>query len=66
MLTLTEQEVVEITRRARPSAQARVLKEAGIPFRLIAGRPVVAREALLETLTGGRHTVGPQLRLRRA
>lgn len=64
-LTLTEQELQDITRKVRPSAQARVLSEAGIPFRMIAGRPMVARAALIETLTGGRHTTGPQLRLRR-
>lgn len=31
-LTLTEAELVEITRRERPSAQTRILKALGIPF----------------------------------
>ena len=62
---LDEGEVAAITRRKRPTAQARVLRESKIPFLMIDGRPVVSRAALVETLTGGRHTVGPQLRLQK-
>ena len=65
-LTLTDDELTRLTRKARPSAQIRALREAGIPLKVISGRPVVARAALIETLTGGRHTTGPQLRLRNA
>ncbi len=66
MHTLTDEELTQITRRVRPTAQARVLRESGIPFRIVAGRPLVARTALIETLSMGRHTTGPQLRLKRA
>lgn len=65
-MILSEQEVAALTLKRQPSAQARALKEAGIPFRIVSGRPVVARAALVDTLSGGRHTVGPQLRLKRA
>lgn len=61
-LTLTELELQQITRKVRPSAQARVLRESGIPFKMVAGWPVVARAALVETLMNGRHTTGPQVR----
>lgn len=46
MLALDDAELIQITRRRRPSAQARVLREAGIPYRMIAGRPVIARARL--------------------
>lgn len=65
MHTLTDAEMEQITRKVRPSAQARVLRESGIPFRIVDGRPLVARSALIETLSGRGHT-GPQLRLKRA
>ncbi len=38
---LTETQVESLTNRKRPSAQARVLKDAGIPYRLVDGRPIV-------------------------
>lgn len=61
-LTLTEQEIQALTRKVRPSAQIRALREAGIPHKVVAGWPVVARQALVDTLLNGRHTTGPQLR----
>ena len=65
-IILSEQEVEALTLKRQPSAQVRALREAGIPFRVVSGRPVVARSVLVDTLSGGRHTVGPQLRLKRA
>ena len=38
---LNEQQVADLTRRKRPSAQMRVLAESGIPFRQVDGRPIV-------------------------
>jgi hypothetical protein len=38
---LTEKELERLTRRKRPSAQAQVLREAGIPYRMVDGRPIV-------------------------
>lgn len=63
---LTEEEVETLTKKRQPAAQARALREVGVPYLMISGRPVVARAVLMDTLSGGRHTVGPQLRLRRA
>lgn len=40
---LSEQEVQSLTRRKRTSAQIRVLVEAGIPFLLVDGRPIVVK-----------------------
>lgn len=45
-LWLTERQVARLTRKKRPSAQAQVLREAGIPFVMIDGRPVVMESAL--------------------
>lgn len=43
---LTEKQLERFTRRKRPSAQARVLREAGIPYDLVDGRPVVLKDNL--------------------
>lgn len=44
---LTDPELRFLTNRRRPSAQARVLRAAGIPFRMIDGRPIVERGAVV-------------------
>lgn len=44
---LTEKQVERLTRRKRPTAQAEVLREAGIPYNMIDGRPVVMKDSLL-------------------
>ena len=41
MSWLSEAQLQELTRRTKPSAQRRVLDLAGIPYRLVDGRPVV-------------------------
>ena len=41
MIWLTDKQLEAYTRRKRPSAQAQVLREAGIPFRIVDGRPMV-------------------------
>lgn len=43
---LTEKQIENLTRKARPSAQAKELDRAGIPYRMVAGRPVVLVQAL--------------------
>jgi hypothetical protein len=43
---LTEQQIEKLTRRKRPSAQIRVLAQDGIPFRVVAGRPIVIAKDL--------------------
>jgi len=43
---LTDKQLEALTRRKRPSAQAQVLLEAGIPFDMVDGRPVVLKDSL--------------------
>ena len=43
---LTDTELERLTRRKQPAAQARVLREAGIYFRMVDKRPVVSRDEL--------------------
>ena len=43
---LIDNQVAELTRRKRPSAQIRLLAESGIPFDVVDGRPVVLKESL--------------------
>ena len=62
MTWLSERKIESLTRKRRPSAQARVLKEAGIPFRLVDGRPVVLERDIVPSQVG-RDTSGPRLRL---
>jgi hypothetical protein len=69
VLTVTQDELAEVTRRDRPSAQARVLRRLGIPFRIhpTDGVLLVARDAVLNALgsdsprsandTGGQYIV---------
>lgn len=54
MLTVTQDELAEVTRRDRPFAQARVLRRLGIPFRVhpADGVLLVARDAVLKALGG--------------
>lgn len=41
---LSPRQVERLTGKVRPTAQARVLDEARIPYRMVAGRPVVLKE----------------------
>jgi hypothetical protein len=52
VLTVTQDELAEITRRNRAFAQARVLRRLGIPFRIhpTDGVLLVARDAVLKAL----------------
>lgn len=43
---LSDKQVMKLTRRKRPSAQRRVLVEAGIPFDMVDGRPMVLKDSL--------------------
>jgi hypothetical protein len=45
---LSEQDLQKLTRRQKPSAQMRVLRDAGIPFRVVDARPVVLMSDLGE------------------
>lgn len=38
---LSDAQLRQYTRRQKPSAQRRVLDDAGIPYRMVDGRPVV-------------------------
>lgn len=51
---LTEKQVERLTRRKRPSAQAEVLREAGIPYSMVDGRPVVLKDSLYREKPKGR------------
>lgn len=41
---LTDKQLERLTRRKRPRAQAQVLREAGIPYSMVDGRPIVAKD----------------------
>lgn len=43
---LTEKQLEALTRRKRPTAQAAVLREAGIPYDMVDGRPIVLKDNL--------------------
>lgn len=43
---LTDEQVAELTKRKRPKGQVEVLARDGIPFVMVAGRPVVMENAL--------------------
>ena len=43
---LTDRQIEALTRRKRPRAQAQVLRDAGIPYDLVDGRPVVLKDSL--------------------
>jgi hypothetical protein len=53
-MLLTEKELERLTRRKRPSAQAQVLREAGIPYWMVDGRPVVLKDSLYREKPKGR------------
>lgn len=56
---LSRQELEELTQRKRWSAQIRVLIEAGIPFQVVAGRPIVIKEDLHQVRDRRRHGARP-------
>lgn len=62
MSWLTERQLIALTRRRQPAAQIRVLKEAGVPHRVVDGRPVVMASAI-EPGGERRDTKAPRLRL---
>jgi hypothetical protein len=51
---LTERQIARLTRRKRPTAQAEVLREAGIPYHMVDGRPVVLKDSLYREKPKGR------------
>ena len=51
-LTLTREELRELTQRAKVAGQAEMLTAAGIPYRIVAGRILVARAHALAWLEG--------------
>lgn len=59
---LSERQLIALTRRRQGAAQIRVLKEAGIPFRVVDSRPIVLA-ADVAPGEGRRDTQGPRLRL---
>jgi len=59
---LSERQLIALTRRRQGAAQIRVLREAGIPYRVVDGRPVVLERDIVPSQVG-RDTSGPRLRL---
>jgi len=59
---LSDKEVAKLTRRKRPKAQIQVLKDGGIQFRVVDGRPIVPRSEIEQTQP---EAFQPQLRLAR-
>ena len=51
-LTLTRDEVCELTQRKKADAQAAMLDSVGIPYRVVKGRVIVARSAAQSWLEG--------------
>lgn len=45
---LSEEQLTALTKRKRPSAQIRQLAADGVPFRVVAGRPIVIEADLRE------------------
>ncbi|MVW72174.1 DUF4224 domain-containing protein [Bordetella sp. 15P40C-2] len=70
MLTLTAEEIAEVTRKVRGRPQCEVLRQMGIPFVIRPdGTPVVLRaamEAALGYATKETGTASPKLRLPQA
>jgi hypothetical protein len=54
MIWLSDKEVERLTRRQRPKAQAGVLREAGIAYSMVDGRPVVLKDSLAKEKPLGR------------
>lgn len=55
---LTAAQLERLTGRKRPSAQIEVLRESGIAFTVVNGKPIVMPESLIP-----RQSNGPRLRL---
>jgi hypothetical protein len=51
-LLLSRDELRELTQRARQDGQAAMLDSAGIPYRIVSGRIIVARAHALAWLEG--------------
>ena len=47
---LTDEQVAELTKAKRVSKQVEVLARAGVPFKIVAGRPIVLLSALEPSL----------------
>lgn len=62
-MILTADEVAELTRRARPTWQARVLDHLGIPYRRRPDGTLVVLKAHVEFLPGAGQAPEPRLRL---
>lgn len=60
---LTDEQVVELTGRTRPTAQIRWLKERGYPFELNADDKPKLLTTVVESRLGGRISPEPKLRL---
>lgn len=41
LMWLSDEQLVQLTRRKQPSAQIRALVAANIPFKVVSGRPIV-------------------------
>ena len=48
---LSDKEIKKLTRRKQGPAQARVLMESNIPFRMVDGRPVVRKDWDAQNMT---------------
>jgi hypothetical protein len=44
---LTDKQLKKLTRRKRPSAQALILRDAGIPYSMVDGRPTVVSDQIV-------------------
>lgn len=62
IICLTDEELIELTKRRRRAAQIRALQEMGIPIRAVRldGSPVVLRSALEPAKTGSRQRPDPE------
>lgn len=52
LLTLSREELRELTQRSKRDAQAAMLEAQGIPYRIVHGRVMVARSAAQSWLEG--------------
>jgi len=48
---LSPKQLEDLTGKKRPSAQMRELARSGIPFKVVAGRPIVVQDALYEEVS---------------
>lgn len=58
---LTEEQLERLTKKKRPSAQAEELRRAGVPFRMVAGRPIV----LIQSLSPAQKADAPRPQVKR-